>query len=298
MKRKQPYIPLVNRNLAMLMAREAIQGDYTVLELLASLPNQKKGSWGECAQKMLGWIKSGFKGKLPYVIFAKGNSKLPFYAFSSLPVIDCPGAGECMNFCYSLRAWQYPVAYMRQLQNSLLMRNIDGRCIIMEAFSSLPSGILRLYVDGDFSSVNDVLFWMALINARKDIKAYGYSKSWVELLGAHLKGVQWPANYLLNLSSGSMHPASLKAIVAQLPIVRGEFIALPVDKRHIDNQSYQGPSNPGFAAYQRAVQKAASDNGVGKVFVCKGRCGECLPNGSHACGSVRFKGIPIAIGVH
>jgi hypothetical protein len=34
------------------------------------------------------------------------------------------------------------------------------------------------------------------------------------------------------------------------------------------------------------------------VFVCAGKCGDCLPDGTHACGSDRFRGVTIAIGVH
>ena len=32
---------------------------------------------------------------LPHNIFVEGNSKLPFWSFSTLPGADCPGAGEC-----------------------------------------------------------------------------------------------------------------------------------------------------------------------------------------------------------
>ena len=178
--------------------------------------------------------------------------------------------------------------------NSLLLQTEGGRAIVTAAFAVLPAAPLRLYVDGDFSSVGDVAFWMALVSSRPEISAYGYSKSWVELLGAQLKGVAWPANYLLNLSSGSKHPVSLRDIVARLPIVRGDFVALPVERVHIANRSYQGPSNPAFPAYQKAVQAAAS----GRVFVCRGKCGSCLPDGSHACGVARMRGVTIAIGVH
>ena len=70
---------------------------------------------------------------------AAGNMKLPFYAFSSLPGFDCPGAGACLygdneytpeNFgkgwCYSFTGWLYPAAFFRQLQNSLLLRSSAG----------------------------------------------------------------------------------------------------------------------------------------------------------------------------
>ena len=33
----------------------------------------------------------------------------------------CPGAGSCVDWCYSLRAWRNPQAFFRQLQNTLLM---------------------------------------------------------------------------------------------------------------------------------------------------------------------------------
>jgi len=58
-----------------------------------------------------------------YSVFSlNGNSKLPFVSFSSLPGVTCPGAGECLDFCYSFRAWRYPAAFMRQAQNAYLMR--------------------------------------------------------------------------------------------------------------------------------------------------------------------------------
>ncbi len=37
------------------------------------------------------------------VFILKGNSKLPFAAFSTLPGITCPGAGECLEWCYSFK---------------------------------------------------------------------------------------------------------------------------------------------------------------------------------------------------
>ncbi len=289
---------VVPRSLAMLMAKETLDGDYTILRLVAALPGQKKGSWGHWAVIMLAWIESGFKGKPPFTVFAKGNSKLPFSAFSTSPVVNCPGAGACISFCYSLTSWQYPAAFFRQLQNSLLARNPLGQEILKAAFLKLPKGTLRLYVDGDFHDVANVFFWMELIASRPDINAYGYSKSWLELIQAQLKGIKWPTNYQLNLSSGSAHDNGLKAIVAQLPIVRGEFIAIRVGKEHISNRAYQGPEKAGFPAYQKAVLAAALEQGYGKVWVCKGKCGACLPNGEHACGSVRFKNVKIAIGVH
>ena len=293
---KIKYKPFFSRNAALAMAAAIAVGNYALLREMAKVTTDKVGTWGYHAAKLVRWIDAGMEGPLPFRIFVKGNSKLPFWAISSLPVVNCPGAGDCLNFCYSLTGWRYPAAFMRQAMISILLTSEKGRAIIAEAFSKLKKGIVRLYVDGDFKNVSDVIFWMELIASRPDIKVYGYSKSWIELISAGLKkGFQWPVNYLLNLSSGAKHGPEIKAIVSKLPIVRGEFIAIMVDKLHIANRSYQGPHKAGFREYQKNVMENANGQ---RVFVCKGRCGSCLPNGEHACGSEKFRGVPIAIGVH
>jgi hypothetical protein len=243
-------------------------------------------------------------GKMPPV-FAKGNGKLPFFAFSSLAGLDCPQAGACLyldgdeanevgsGFCYSFKAWRYPAAFFRQLVNSLRLRTEAGRAEIVKAWFELPRGrTVRLYVDGDFADPQILAFWMRLCFARPDLEVYGYSKSW-RLLLSHDKasGGIWPRNYLLNLSSGGSGTEAEKAAVAALPIARGEFIAVPTLRDH--GKAYQSRKHAGFGAYQADVKEQSGR----KVFVCSGRCGDCTPSG-HACGSEKFRGIPIAIGIH
>jgi len=66
------------------------------------------------------------------VLAGDGNSKLPFLAYSELPMATCPGAGECgvykkdastgtiaSGWCYSFKAWRYPAAFGRQFLNTL-----------------------------------------------------------------------------------------------------------------------------------------------------------------------------------
>ena len=68
------------------------------------------------------WIKFEeflYTGIPQFKIFTKGNGKLPFYSFSSLPGVTCPGAGDCLKFCYSFRSWRYPAAFFRQIQNTI-----------------------------------------------------------------------------------------------------------------------------------------------------------------------------------
>jgi hypothetical protein len=252
-------------------------------------------------------------GNLPHSVFAmNGNVKLPFVAFSTLPIVTCPGAGACAGidapggapdlkkaFCYSLRAWRYPAAFLRQCMNTLLLR--FNRRAVIDAFRALPENItFRLYVDGDFDSAGTAIFWFNLIRQRPDVDAYGYSKSWsiIESV-AHMV----PPNYTLNLSSGGLYDsAGNRERMRGYGFVRGDFIALKIE----------GDFARGFARYSdpeyhRATRAAAAAAGLGKVFSCPGDCGGCSGAG-HACGATRPAGgdargafimpLPIVIGIH
>jgi hypothetical protein len=194
---------------------------------------------GKHGRPGLGWreyllrlAKSLARGQAAFRIFSdKGNTKLPFVSFSALPLFSCPGAGECARWCYSLRAWRYPVGFGRQLQNSLLLRH--GRKLVAEAFRKIKVGrTVRLYVDGDFDSLETVGFWMGLLAQRPDLAAYGYSKSWDVLVAYHNHaGGAWPENYRLNLSSGGRPQAASLEDMQRLPITRGRFVAVKVNYR-------------------------------------------------------------------
>jgi len=226
-----------------------------------------------------------------FSIFALGgNSKLPFVSFSTLPGVTCPGAGECINFCYSYRAWRYPAAFARMAQNAWLMR--FNRYAISAAFDSLadsrPDGFdFRLYVDGDFSSVGDLHFWMTHIKLQPTVRAYGYSKSFALLLGYDTAGHEWPKNYMLNISSGHNASAALVEHVKSLPITRGEFIAVSIGQKVTASQH----GTPEINAKLRAAMPEI------KIFPCPGSCGTCTGAG-HACGLPQMKFKTIAIAMH
>lgn len=243
-----------------------------------------------------GWRKalSSFAAVIAYdsaafTIFAEGNSKLPFYAFSTLPGVTCPGAGECIAFCYSYRAWRYPSAFFRQCQNAYLMR-FNRKAIFDTLFNIAvqnPKGFdFRLYVDGDFSSRSDVEFWMAALNALPQVKAYGYSKSFALLLDYVNNGGIVPDNYRLNISSG--HNASVDVVnaIRKHSFVRGDFVAVSIGRK-IKASDYG----------TKAVNDALRTKFDAKIFPCPGKCGSCT-NVGHACGSDVFKGRIIAIAVH
>lgn len=254
----------------------------------------KKGTWGFFAQKMIAFLQDGNPA---FTIFTKGNSKLPFVSFSVLPLVSCPGAGDCKSWCYSLKAWRYPAAFFRQLQNLILLLSEKGRETLTKAFLAIKrDATVRLYVDGDIHNLECLGFWFNLCNARPDLSVYGYSKSWGIFL--RWEGA-FPLNYTLNLSSGSVHNALVKAQIAKLPIVRGEFVAVKasVDAPKRDKKTGEASDPVAWQAYRKAVTEAAQAAGHAKVFVCPGLCGFCS-NGKHACGNRAFDGVTIAIGVH
>jgi hypothetical protein len=162
---------------------------------------------------------------------------------------------------------------------------------IVESFNEIKHGSpFRLYVDGDFSSVSDVVFWFNLLKSRPDVQTYGYSKSWDLIYDCR---EYYPDNYNLNISSGGKPQQVSKADMLALSITRGEFIVVPVSKLSRERQKIRF-SLPEYHSEVRTNGKALTGvNG----FSCPGQCGTCA-NGSHACGSDKFRGIPIYIGVH
>lgn len=223
-----------------------------------------------------------------FSVFARdGNGKLPFLAFSSLPGQGfCPGAGDCLQWCYSFKAWRYPAAFCRQAQNSLLLQSESGRAVILSALDKFEQSEpldFRLYVDGDFNDAATLDYWMKTLVARPWLRCYGYSKSFSLLLDY---AGQWPDNYLVNLSGGHNADSVTLARVRELPIVRGEFLAVSIGRKV--KSSDHGT---------RETNKALRDAFGRKAFTCPGKCGDCTPRG-HACGSRRFAGIPVIIAVH
>jgi hypothetical protein len=232
-----------------------------------------------------------------YSIFkTDGNSKLPFVAFSALPGKGfCPGAGACLRWCYSFRAWRYPAAFARQVQNTFLLSSNFGRQWIGEAFAAVSSkmekrGTLnftaRIYVDGDFRDQEDVAFWAFLMRCYPQVSFYGYSKSFALLLDMHQMGIQMPSNYTLNISEGHNAHDTVVQRMLKLPYVRGHFKGVSIGRKVKSSDHGTRATN----AALRAVYGA-------KAFTCPGKCGSCTPKG-HACGSAAFKNVDIIIAIH
>ena len=257
--------------------------------IAAALEWERGPHWRRDLSRLARILKDG---EPRFSVFARdGNGKLPFLSWSSLPGVGfCPGAGDCLRWCYSMKAHRYPAAYCRQAQNALLLNTPSGQKKILAALDVFEvQGPLdfRLYVDGDFSSVADIQFWFTALRARPWLAAYGYSKSFDELLAY---AGPYPDNYLLNLSSGHNHSAATARAVARLPIARGEFIAVSLGRK-VATRDHGGRAHN---AELRAAFKVSDSR---SAFTCPGQCGSCTPRG-HACGSRRFSGIPVIIASH
>jgi len=263
----------------------------TIPEILAAIDAAESSrEWTPSYLRMFDALRGVAVSLTPhYVVFAeKGNSKLPFVAFSTLPGVTCPGAGECLNFCYSYAAWRHAPPFGRQAQNALLMRfNPLAVTLALRKISVKRWAVggfhVRVNVDGDFATVDDVAFWADRAHELPHAQLYCYSKSFSELLAYD---GEWPQNLVLNLSSGHSHGPETVAAVERLPIARGWFIAINLGRKVRQDEH-------GTPVINRALLGAFG----AKAFACPGRCGACT-KGVHACGSMRFQGVPILVAGH
>jgi hypothetical protein len=248
--------------------------------LLPKFDTTIKNGNGQAIKKFIAflydYIDNPMSAKLPYAMLKKGNMKLPFYSFSTLPIVTCMGSGDCENWCYSLKAWRYPSSFFRQAQNTILMSNFDrirAEVLKLDAKVKVKTEF-RLYVDGDFNTSKDLVNWMELLKQCKQLNAYGYSKSFPLFLDLHDSGYEFPGNYTLNLSNGGKYDFLTDAM-KPLPITRGRFYAVKVPKG-----------------------KKLRDMFEHKVFQCPIKCGSCTRIG-HACGSQEyFQDKDIVIAMH
>ena len=279
--KKKVFTNDIKKAISELAGINDIKGIITILEnFVQGVTDYKVNSNEYNINKFLPWLK-GETSNLPYKVFKVGNSKLPFLNFSTLPIVTCSGSGICETYCYSLKAWRYPSAFLSQVQNTLLMFKFN---IIEDELNKLiynkrtKLGKLnkidfRLYVDGDFNTLEDLTNWMNLLKKNNKVKTYGYSKSLNLFLQLSDMAYNFPKNYALNLSNGGIYD-SLKPYLINLPFVRGNFTAIKSTKKDIRKQFKN------------------------KVFICPGNCGTCT-NIGHACGNMdTFKNIEIVIPIH
>ena len=77
------------------LARAALTNNLPALsKLIAAIPGDPaaRNTTKYFATRFLTWFENQDRPALFSIFAAAGNKKLPFYAFSSLPGFDCPGA--------------------------------------------------------------------------------------------------------------------------------------------------------------------------------------------------------------
>ena len=252
-----------------------------------------KGSCNYSASvKAFKFIDSVIAGniKTEFKIFTVGNSKLPFLSYSTLPGVTCPGAGNCLEWCYSFKAWRYATAFYRQLQNTIL-ENIafdtiekDLNTILNEPQFKDRRIDFRLYVDGDFKNLSTMQNWFNLIKSFSRLSAYGYSKS-LHIFKEYLRqGYEVPLNYVLNGSQGGKHDAMLNSF-KKYHFYRSTFSAYNFGSKVKATELTKN--------HRKEIRSAFPG-----AFICPGLCGSCTSIG-HACGNnTVFKNIPIVIPAH
>lgn len=318
--------------------------------------------WNPLGQ-MIEWLRDPVGKSPPFTIFTEGSSKLPFFQWSTVPGLTCPGAGKCWDsrpasvkrrtdgtlyrdvskspsqaYCYSLNGWRNVYPFLRQLQNTILTRMPDKSWIevgMREVEKKNPEAVVRLFVDGDFDSLETLEYWMHVCERYPKMRFYGYSKSWHLFLQWDKKhGGKWPANYMLNLSNGTMWESvggklydDMMHRMLALKCVRGRFIAIPhkIGDRTLIRSSAPAYTEKmakdeldprdvrGWREHVEEVRKAAESLGIERPFVCPGKCFACLgpksaeakdelkaqgKYGRHACGDRVMQGRNIVIAVH
>ena len=274
----------------------------------------KKVDWLKFSKRLLNWIDSPLSATTPppLSMFRPGNGKLPFLNWSNLPGVNCPGAGACIKvtilsqfagWCYSLKAWRYAAAFLRQFQNSILESGPVYRLLIVNELKRLLnmkkySGAavpFRLYVDGDFKNLDMLRFWMDTLKKFPRLKAYGYSKSLHLFKELDESGYTWPENYSLNISSGGKYEdGSIGYYVSQMNITRGKFTAVSVQKSIVTAWKKQTLTK----AQRIEIKSGFQDQ---KTFICPRLCGSCtlIKKNPHACGNRdNFNNVNILIPIH
>jgi len=277
---------------------------------LVRAKKEKRPGYVQVFGKLEHWLEAD-NTPPPFSVFVEGNGKLPFLQFANAPVVNCPGAGDCLSFCYSLGSWRHINAVGRQLMNTVLMQTAAGRKVISWEFAKaldtkklrkLERVDFRLYVDGDFASTDEIKFWLELLKKFPRVRSYGYSKSVHLFLELEKQGYDWPKIgseylYTLNLSSGGKFDgAGYWQQLEKLPFVRGRFIAVQLDGL----RSGKARSKQDRADIYAAVGKPAAykERTGRRLFICPGQCGSCTTAG-HACGNGdKFKNVDVLIPVH
>lgn len=147
-------------------------------------------------------------------LLSNSNSKLKadgILSFGLPPVKTCPGAGECLKFCYGCKG-MYKVfkKMISEVQNKRLEATKDMFFFAditteLKAKRVAPKAV-RIHDTGDFYSQEYFDKWVDVANSNPDILFYDYTKS------LHLDFSKRPSNLKLIGSVGGKYDTKLTSM--------------------------------------------------------------------------------------
>ncbi len=96
------------------------------------------------------------------------------------PVITCPGASECLNYCYNadtridvfpIERWCCNLYWAVQKQEELIYR-------LCEQIGRTMNPVVRIHSSGDFFSSNYIGLWESVVDLNPSALFWGYTRSW------------------------------------------------------------------------------------------------------------------------
>jgi hypothetical protein len=141
----------------------------------------------------------------------------------SLPsVLTCPGAGECLHFCYSKKASiQYPNARNSRLRNYHFTKDESFVSTLSEYLNKRSEPIVRVHTDGDFYSQEYLNKWIEIAKASPNKRFYGYTKSFkldFSALPSNMKVIQSYGSTYDDLIDSSKNTARVINDISELGI--------------------------------------------------------------------------------
>lgn len=137
-----------------------------------------------------------------------GNSKLKadgIWSFNLIPVIHCPMAGACKQYCYATVGQQaFKSGVLRRARAFLATMQTDFvERMVAEINRAVKKGLkaVRVHDSGDFYSVEYMQSWFEIARRLPSVKFYAYTK--MVVLVRRLSSVT-PTNFRLIQSLGGI----------------------------------------------------------------------------------------------
>jgi hypothetical protein len=140
--------------------------------------------------------------------FPIGNLKLHRILTLNLPTIyTCPGALDCIRWCYGTRPENRFPRTLRSRQRNLEMTKRQDFSDILKVVISIAKNfkvtIVRPHEAGDFYNQEYLNTWLTVMKLNQEMKFYAYTRS------AHLDFTTKPKNFNLLYSTGGKYDSMI-----------------------------------------------------------------------------------------